>query len=156
MPCLPDFIIEGKWHDWPVAKQQSCYCGTLGARGVYKLRSYVEPDTALDNKAYTVVATYHREGNLKRFTIHPAQLKNNEIAYYVTPLGTYDMTCNLEFFSSGTRALRNLRGWAKEQRQSLVVVANTKRKASLLARDSFACKHGLPPTIKLTNKIFIA
>lgn len=142
MPCLPNFFIEGKGHDLSVAKRRSCYCGTLGARGVYMLRSYVDPDRALDNKAYTVVVTYHREGLLNLFTIHPAQLKNNEIAYYMTLLGTYNMTFDLETFSRGARALRNLRDWAKEQRQSLAIAANTKRMASLSEGGSFKCKHG--------------
>lgn len=73
------FLTEGQGHDWQVAKRRSCHCDTLGARKVYKLRSYVDQDTALDNRAYTVVATYHRKGILELYTVHPAQSKKDEI-----------------------------------------------------------------------------
>ena len=132
-PCLPNFFLEGVSHDWKVAKRLGCYCGTLGARGIYKLRSYMDPYTALDNKAYTIVATFCGDGSLKLFTVHPAQFGNDEIAYYMTSLRTYVMTEDLESFRKGVRALRNARSWAMEQRKTLADAANAKRRAPLPA-----------------------
>ena len=131
--CLPNFFLEGVEKEWDVAKRRGCYCGTLGARGVYKLRSYVDPDTALDNKAYTIVATFHKEGSLKLFTIHPTQFRNDVIAYHMTVLGTFIMTDELESFRKGVRALRNARNWAMEQRENLANTANARRRAALPA-----------------------
>lgn len=108
-PCLPNFFVEGKVDNWLLAKRQGCYCGTLAVRGVHQLRSYVDPDTALDNKAYVIVATYHKEGTLKLFTIHPTRYKDDEISYLMTPVDTYNMNINLESFQKGVRALRNAR-----------------------------------------------
>lgn len=108
-PCLPNFVVEGKVDNWLLAKRQGCYCGTLAARGVHQLRSYVDPDTTLDNKAYVIVATYPKEGTLKLFTIHPTRYKDDEISYLMTPVDTYNMNINLESFQKGVRALRNAR-----------------------------------------------
>lgn len=132
-PCLPNFFLEGKRIDWQTAKRQACYCGALGARGVYKLRSYVNPATALDNNAYTVVATYNTEGTLKLFTIHPTQGQGDELAYYMALIGTFPLTDNLDSFLRGTRALRNARDWAMEQRRALADAANAKIRALLPA-----------------------
>lgn len=127
--CLPNFFIEGKIKIGPIARRQGCYCGTLGARGVYKLRSYVDPDTALDNSAYTVVATYHSEGTLKLYTIHPVRFPDGGIAYYMTCLDAFFITGNLNNFRRGVRALRNARNWAAEQRRVLANAANAKIRA---------------------------
>ena len=154
--CLPNFFLEGVEKDWDVAKRRGCYCGTLAARGVYKLRSYVDPDTALDNKAYTIVATFHKEGSLKLFTIHPTQFRNDVIAYHMTVLGTFNMNDDLESFRKGVRALRNARNWAMEQRKNLANAANAKRRAPLPAHWSTMKGKYLPPHMKLTNKICIA
>lgn len=97
------------------------------------LRSYIDPNTALDNRAYTIVVTYHREGTLKLFTIHPAQFGNDKIAYYMVSLSSFFITDNLDSFSKGVRAFRNARDWAMEQRQDLANAANAKRRGSLPA-----------------------
>lgn len=102
---------------------------------MYKLREFVDPDTALDNKAYTIVATYHGEGALKLFTIHPAKDKDDEVAYYMTLLGAFFMDTDLESFRKGVRALRNARDWAKEQREALADSANAMSRAALSAAD---------------------
>ena len=132
-PCLPNFFIEGVGKDWDVAKRRGCYCGTLGARGVYKLRSFIDPDTALDNKAYTIVATYHKGGTLELYTIHPARFGDNGITYYMALLDKFLMDVNLDSFSKGARALRNARDWAMEQRKKMADDANAKRRALLPA-----------------------
>ncbi|KAK3169511.1 hypothetical protein OEA41_008895 [Lepraria neglecta] len=43
----------------PVCELQAMYDGALGARGIHELRSYVDPETAYDNNAYTITSTYH-------------------------------------------------------------------------------------------------
>ena len=42
-----------------MCKRQALYDGALGARGIHELRSYVDPETAYDNNAYTITSTYH-------------------------------------------------------------------------------------------------
>ena len=132
-PCLPNFFLEGVAKDWQVAKRRGCYCGALGARGVYKLRSFTDPDTALDNKAYTIVATYHKGGILELYTIHPARFGNDGFTYYMALLDKFLMDVNLDSFSKGVRALRNARDWAMEQRKKMADAANAKRRALLPA-----------------------
>ena len=105
----------------------------MGARGVYKLRSFIDPDTALDNKAYTIVATYHKGGTLELYTIHPARFGYNGITYYMALLDKFLMDFNLDSFSKGVRALRNARDWAMEQRKKMADDANAKRRALLPA-----------------------
>ena len=130
-PCLPNFFIEGVVKDWDVAKRLGCYCGALGARGVYELRSFVNPDRALDNKAYTIVATYHKEGILGLYTIHPARLGNEKLTYYMATLAKFDIDFDLNSFAKGVRALRNARDWAMEQREKLADAANAKSRELL-------------------------
>ena len=124
--CLPNFFMEVVSREWKVAKRQGFHCGALGARGVCQLRSYVDLATALDNNAYTVVATYNGQGILQLFAIHLARFGSGDIAYYMTLLGGFFMNDNLESFRTGVRALRNARDWAKEQRQTLADAANAK------------------------------
>ena len=52
IPYLPNFLTEGKWpnRNTAVCKRQALYDGALGARGIYELRSYVDLETAYDNK----------------------------------------------------------------------------------------------------------
>ena len=51
-PCLPNFFTEGKGPNGSTAvcKRQALYDGALGARGIHELRSYVDPETAYDNR----------------------------------------------------------------------------------------------------------
>lgn len=59
-PCLPNFFLKGKGlaGSYLVAKRQVLYDSALGARGIHELRSFCDPETALDNNAYTFSATY--------------------------------------------------------------------------------------------------
>lgn len=132
--CLPNFLMEGaSSKNWQIAKRQGGHCGLLAARGVYRLRSYVNLDTALDGNAYTVVAIYTTLGILQLFTIHLARPRSDEIAYYMTLLRSFPLTDDLETFRTGVRALRNARDWAKEQRQTLADAANAQSRAPLPA-----------------------
>lgn len=44
-----------------VCKLQAIYDETLGARGMYKLRLYVDSKTAYNNNAYTITSIYYND-----------------------------------------------------------------------------------------------
>ncbi|KAL9607347.1 MAG: hypothetical protein Q9167_007732 [Letrouitia subvulpina] len=130
-PLLPNFFTEGKGPDGstPVSERQAMYDGALGARGIHELRLYVDPETAVDNNAYTITSTYHGgSGVLKLFTTHctPSTNSNRGYEYRMTQLGGWDMTNNPDTFRHGAGALRNARDWAREKREELVTAANGK------------------------------
>ena len=130
-PCLPNFFTEGKGPNGSTAvcKRQALYDGALGARGVHELRSYVDPETAYDNNAYTITSTYHGgTGALKLYSTHlvPSMSSGIPIEYGMTQLRGWDMTDNPDTFRKGAGALRNARDWAKEKREELMIAANGK------------------------------
>jgi hypothetical protein len=130
-PCLPNFFAEGKGPTGSavVAKRQVLYDGAWGARGVHKLRSYVDPETAFDNNAYTITSTYHGgTGALKLYTTHAMLPIDSElpIEYRMTQLRGWDMTDNPDTFRQGSTALRNARDWAKGKREELITAANSR------------------------------
>ena len=130
-PCLPNFFTEGKGPNGSpaVCHRQALYDGALGARGIYRLRSYVDPETAYDNNAYTITSTYHGgTGALKLYSMHltPSRRPNIPIEYRMTQLNGWDMTGNPDTFRQGASALRNAREWAKEKREELIITANGK------------------------------
>ena len=130
-PCLPNFFTEGKGPSGnpAVCKRQALYDGALGARGVHKLRSYVNPETAYDNNAYTITSTYHgSSGDLTIYSTHPTPSNDpqNPIEYRMTQLRGWKMTDTPETFRQGASALRNARDWAKEKREELIIAANGK------------------------------
>ena len=129
-PCLPNFFAEGKGPNGnaAVCKRQASYDGAVGARGVHKLRSYVDPEMAYDNNAYTITSTYHPSGLLTMHTTHPTVSENsaNSTEYRVTPLNGWYMIGNPDTFRQGAGALRNARDWAKEKRDELIATANSK------------------------------
>jgi hypothetical protein len=130
-PCLPNFFVEGKGPTGsaPVAKRQALYDGALGARGIHQLRSYVDPETATDNNAYTITSTYHGgTGTLTMYTTHPtlSASHGNSVEYRMTQLNSFAMTGNPDSFRQGAAALRNARDWAKEKREALISAANNR------------------------------
>lgn len=130
-PCLPNFFAEGKGPNGsaPIAKRQAVYDGALGARGVNKLQSYVDPELTHDNIAYTITSTYHGgTGTLSLYTTHLTPSRDSElpIEFRMTHLDSFAMTGNLDAFRQGATALRNARDWAKEQRDLLIAKANSK------------------------------
>lgn len=132
-PALPNFFAEGKGPkgNASVCKLQACYDAAFGARAMYKLRSYVDPDTAVDGNAYTISATYNGgsgSGFLTLYATHAAISKDPErpVDYYMTKLRSFAMTDHHDTFRQGASALRNAREWAQEQRTTLVTTANAK------------------------------
>ena len=130
-PCLPNFFTEGKGPkgDTPTCKNQALYDGALGARGIHELRSYVDPETAYDNHAYTITSTYHGgSGDLTIYTTHPT-LSNDDrnlTEYRMTQLNGWKMTGNPDGFRQGATFLRNGRDLAEEERRKLITAANAK------------------------------
>jgi len=130
-PCVPNFYTEGKGPkgDTSVCRNQALYDGALGARGIHKLWSYLNPETVYDNNAYTITSTYHGgAGVLKLYTIHPIPSTNPNIPveYRMTQLRSFAMTDAPDTFRQGASALRNARDWAKEKREELITAANDK------------------------------
>ncbi|KAL2373019.1 hypothetical protein RJZ57_002504 [Blastomyces gilchristii] len=101
----PNFVFEAKGPDGSlaVATRQACYDGALGARGMHALQSYQQGEPTYDNNAYTLTSTYHG-GQLKLYTTHVSKSDNPDRA----------------------SAYRNGRDWAKETRDELTRVVNTR------------------------------
>ncbi|KAM0794039.1 hypothetical protein BDR22DRAFT_883689 [Usnea florida] len=124
---LGPYIVKGPDGRSAVCKRQALYDGTLGARGMYELRSYVDPETTHDKMAYTITATYFGE-TLTIYSTHtiPSNNPKNPVEYHMTKLNAWAMTGNPEAFRQGAIALRNARDWAKEKRKELIDAANEK------------------------------
>ena len=130
-PCLPNFFTEGKGPKGltDVGKLQALHDGALGARGICETQSYIDPETAHDNKAYVITSTYQGgSGALKLYTVHRtlSTNPNREYEFRMTQLRGWDMTDNPDTFRQGASALRNARDWAKEKREELIAAANGK------------------------------
>ena len=130
VPCLPNFFTEGKGPKGhiDVSKNQAMYDGALGARGIHELRSYVDPDTAYDNNAYTITSTYHPSGLLTMYTTHPVKSRNpnHPTEYRMTQLKGWHMTSDPETFRQGTTFWRNGRDLTRDGRKELIAAANAK------------------------------
>lgn len=128
-PCIPNFFAEaqGPKRSGLVAKRQALYDGGLGARAVYKLRSYIDPETAIDKNAYTIVLTFD-DSLLTFYSAHPYRLGNPErsVGYLITMIKRFFTTEDRDSFCRAVAALRNMRDWTKERRDELVVAANNK------------------------------
>ncbi|KAL9089538.1 MAG: hypothetical protein Q9159_002490 [Coniocarpon cinnabarinum] len=136
-PCLPNFFTElkGPSGTTEVAELQACYDGAMGARAVYQLRSYVDDETALDGKAYTITSTYmggKGAGILQMYVSHPAHSGNPErpINYHMTQIGGWVIRLSATTFREGVTAFRNAREWALRQRKGLIESANQVAKST--------------------------
>lgn len=127
-PCLPNFFAElkGPQGTPDVCENQALYDGALGARGMHKLESYVDPGTAYDGIAYTIISTYEHGGWLAMYTMHASPSKDPKIPaeYRMTRLRSFAMLDSVETFRQGATALWNAREWAKEKREELIAAAN--------------------------------
>ena len=79
-----------------------------------------------DNNAYTITSTYHPSGLLTMYTTHPTPPTNPKRDYdlRMTQINSFAMTGNPDTFRQGASALRNVRDWAKEKREELIIAAN--------------------------------
>ncbi|KAK2747770.1 hypothetical protein FQN57_001800 [Myotisia sp. PD_48] len=92
---------------------------------MHALQSYKQKELFYDNNAYTISSTYHG-GQLKLYTHHiiPSTKKGRESETIMTQIKGYSMTSDYETFVRGASAYRNLRDWAKEQRNEFIEAAN--------------------------------
>lgn len=129
-PCLPNFFTDGKGPKGSadVCKTQAMYDGALGARGIHKLRPYIDPETAYDNNAYTNTSTYHPSGLLTMYTTHPVKSTNPKLQteYHMTQLRSFALTDSSNTFRQGAAAGRNGRNLTRDGRKELIAAANAK------------------------------
>ncbi|KAB8356589.1 hypothetical protein FH972_024171 [Carpinus fangiana] len=132
-PVLPNFFIEAKGPrgSTTVSHRQIRYAGATGARVMHKLRLYVFPDDAADNRAYAFGATYmclQGGASLKLYAFHPAVSDDakHTIQYHMNLLESFHMDAGVEVFRKGVSALRNIREHASKERVNLVAAANLK------------------------------
>ncbi|KAG5289101.1 hypothetical protein I7I48_08341 [Histoplasma ohiense] len=127
LPMAPNFFLEAKGPDdsAAIARIQACYDGALGARDIQSIQSYGQDIPVYDNKAYTIMATYH-DGTLKLYTSHPTQptCLGNHPKYIMTQIKGWSLTSDPESFRQGVTAYRNARDWAKEIRDAFINLAN--------------------------------
>ncbi|KAI4156656.1 MAG: hypothetical protein LQ340_000102 [Diploschistes diacapsis] len=139
LAILPNFVlaVKGPEGSLAVAGRSACYDGALRARAMHALHSYGQQDPFYDGNAYTVSSIYHG-GQLKMFTshpIHPATL--GDLPEYITSqINTWGMTGNAEIFRQGATAYRNLRYWAREQRDTAIKQTNDQVRTSVKASTS--------------------
>lgn len=131
-PCLPNFFMEvkGPGGNGRIAERQICYDGAAGARGMHRLRSFIDEKTAIDSRAYTISAVYlSLMGLLTIYTTHPVKSTTSkfEIEYYMTQVRSYILTNSPDSCREGLSALRNARDWAKDRRDELIAAANNKQ-----------------------------
>ncbi|KAI3322579.1 hypothetical protein HD806DRAFT_523379 [Xylariaceae sp. AK1471] len=116
LPIAPNFFLAAKGPDDSpaVVERQACYDGALGARAIRSLQTYAKPKPEPDNKAYTITSIYH-VGALKIYTSHPLPPTSPGAAsnYVTTQIGSWR-----------AGAYRNVRDWAKRQRDEAIRKAN--------------------------------
>ena len=131
-PWLPNLFGEWKGPEGSerVCKRQALYDGALGARAMAKLRSYTGPDISDEENAYTLSILYHPSpGYLFIFAHHCTRPtgSNRDYDYHMHRLGGWLMCNTSESFREGATAFRNARDWAKEQRDHLIALANSRQ-----------------------------
>lgn len=133
VPIVPNFFTEAKGPKGNplVAKNQALHAGSIGARGMHKLRTFAGLDKSLDGNAYSITSTYSGGsggGFLKLYTVHPTSSSDpsRQCDYHMTQLRGFDLTDNPDTFRKGASALRKARDWADTQRNELIPVANAK------------------------------
>jgi len=126
LPIVPNFSLAVKGPDGSlsVATRQACYDGALGARAIRSVQSFGEVPK-LDNTAYTITSVYHG-GQLKMYTSHPipASGPSRDCGFVMTQIKTWGLTGDADTFRRGAGAYRNLRDWAKTQRDNAIEAAN--------------------------------
>ncbi|KAF2236504.1 hypothetical protein EV356DRAFT_512731 [Viridothelium virens] len=124
-PIAPNFFLHLKGFDGTirVAQRQCVYDGALGERGQHQLRSYGTNEANFDNNAHTITSVYLYSA-LSIYTVYTTQTSNRQ-KYYTYPIGSWAMAGDIETFRRGTAAFRNLRDWAKEQRDEAIGLANS-------------------------------
>ncbi|KAL4881560.1 hypothetical protein BJY04DRAFT_188352 [Aspergillus karnatakaensis] len=133
-PVAPNFFIEATGHygSVPVAIRQACYDGALGARAMHTLQQFADGGRCrYDNKAYTIVCTYHM-GQLGIYVTHPTESRNQgrSTDYVMTQVWRWSLDVSPELYQQGLAAYRNARDLAKEFRDDFIRQANGRFTAS--------------------------
>ncbi|KAM4063043.1 hypothetical protein HRG_010394 [Hirsutella rhossiliensis] len=127
LPIVPNFCLEVKGPDGTlsVASRQASYHGALSARSIDRLRSYGHVEPRFDNRAYAITSIYYG-GTLKMYTAHPIppSAPDGRPGFVMTQIKTWGLTGDADIFRQGAAAYRNLRDWAKEQRDNAIKEAN--------------------------------
>ena len=125
---VPNFFLHIKGPDGTegVALRQCVYDGALGERGQHQLRSYGTNEPKFDNNAHTITSIY-LNSKLSMYTVYTAQTNNSSSRqeYYTHLIGSWAMDGDIQTFRKGAAAFRNLRDWAKEQRDEAIRLANS-------------------------------
>ena len=92
-----------------------------------QLLSYNDPEAVQYKIAHTITSTYHG-GTLRINSMHANQISNprHPIEYRMAQLRGWDMMDSVKNFRAGATAWRNARDWAKERREELIAMANSK------------------------------
>lgn len=148
LPVAPNcfLAVKGPGGKTEVMERQACYDGALGARGMQSLHSYRKSEPVYDNKAYTIMFTYH-SGHLKLYTSHPIRPTEDPGArteFAMTEIDSWSLTRNSTSFREGAAAYRNAREWARLQRDNAIRQANVKA-----ARPDIADESPLPDRLTL-------
>lgn len=128
-PFLPNFFVEAKADigSLAVGKRQALYDGTLGARGMHKVQTYLKEGKTVifDKNAYTISATY-LDGFLNMYTHHLSPRDGSGIRpqYYMTSIGSWSLLGSPRTFREAVSALRNARDLAYEFREQFLADAN--------------------------------
>ncbi|KAL8743883.1 MAG: hypothetical protein Q9190_003804 [Brigantiaea leucoxantha] len=129
LPLSPNFFLEAKGPggSTEVAQRQACYNGALGARSMHALQAFAEDEEAHDGNAYAISSIY-QGGHLMMYATHRTQSKDPEDRpeFNMTLVDAWSMIGNRDSFEKGASAYRNLRDWAKEQRDAAIDGANSK------------------------------
>ena len=100
--------------------------GALAARGVHHLRSNLPLQTMNNKKAYVLTADYSvKTCKLRLFTTHVVTTHRppSYTETYTVSCGDWSLVKDAEKFRDGISALRNAREWARDQRESLILIS---------------------------------
>ena len=127
LPIAPNFFlhVKGPGGTKAVATRQCVYDGALGERGQLSLRSYGQKELQFDSNAHTITSVYSPHV-LSMYAVHTARTNgpNGRQEFYTHLIGSWAMDGDIQTFQNGAAALRNLRDWAKEQREEAIRLAN--------------------------------
>ncbi|KAI0399638.1 hypothetical protein F4802DRAFT_30220 [Xylaria palmicola] len=129
VPMAPNFFLEAKGPagTGEVARRQAVLDGAHGSLIIHALQNYLKEQPIYDGNAYAFTATYV-DGQLKLYAhyLTPPVNPGERPDQHTTQLRGYCLTGNYDGWLDGTRALRNLRVFAKECRDRFIGIANAR------------------------------
>lgn len=125
----PNFFVEAKGPDGrsSVLQKQIRYDGAIGSRCMHSLQNYGVDNPQYDGRARSFSATYLGT-TLQLYAHHVTapRTKEDRPGYHTTELRAYAITDQREMFIQGVTAFRNLRDFAKRERDALISAANAR------------------------------